>query len=512
MDKNQKKHKDNINIKEANRSFREGLSHYRHNRKFEALAAFQKALEYEPKFIAAKKKIALMFLDSGDKISAASYYKEILEIDPKNQEALDFLFDYYMSSGYLSEAGEILKKKALLHKKKEKKREDLFAAADLFFKAENNIAARETYHELLLDEVYNPAIYQKLDEIYHREGNHRKWKVCEEVLSLNKKIPLGKTTQSIALISAPGPITSELYEKLVHPGEKAFRKYMSWLSPLFKVMEAPTPPEVLRVAESVPEDSSNYRIYKDCCHYLNMDIPPLRHYRGPARFRFIADPLEGGGGYSLICNDVFLEYLNDIEKTFLFSNQLVIIKSGFAPLLNLSLGDVAKILMETAAFVFAFLTLVKGLPFEKAAKIIEKTGAGKVLALMQNFQRKLTSFNVLGKKPEDLELLARKSAGMLPEKFEAGEFEKKSFLKKSVLESALLGFYHTADRVSYYLTRDLVGSSRALFYLLAGKDAIERIEKFGLEPYITDTRNEVLKKRLGELFFFAVDTDLDALK
>ncbi|MCE1247275.1 MAG: hypothetical protein LWY06_11575 [Firmicutes bacterium] len=507
--KKQQKAKTGIDVKLANKSFREGLAHYKHNRKFEALTALQKALEYDPDFIAAKKKIAGIFIETGDKITAASYFEEILNTDPKNQDAIEFLYDYYMQAGYLSDAAAVLKKKAFTHKKKEKKREDLFAAADLYFKAENNDEARATYHELLLEEVYNPVIYQKLNEIYHREQNHKKWKVCEEVLSLNKKLPSGKVTKHIKLISAPGPITSEIYEKLTHPGEKTFRKYLSWLSPLIKVMEAPTPPEILRVAEMVPEDSQDYKIYKECCHYLNMDIPPLRHYRGPSRFRFIADPLEGGGGYSLIYNDVFLEQLNDVEKTFLFSNQLSIIKSGFVSLLNLSLGDVAKILMETAAFVFSFLTLVKGLPFEKAAKIIEKTGAMKLFNLVQNFQKKLTSFNILGKKPEELETLARKSAGMLPEKFESGEFDKKSFLKRSMLESVLLGFHHTADRVSYYLTRDLVGSSRAMLYMLAGKDSIERIEKFGLEPYITECRNEALKKRLGELFFFAVDTDPD---
>lgn len=495
--------------KEAEKYYREGRDHLKNHRIHDALTAFQKALEWNPDMMRAHKKLAGIYKETGDRYSAAACYRELLRLDEKNREAQDFLLGFYTDTKKMPMAADILKIQAGQEKKREKKTELLHRAAGAYFQAEDYPAAREVYRSVLREEIYNPEIFNKLKNIYQYEQNHSKWKVCEQILLLNNRITSEAKTDRFKLITSHGPVTAEIYDRLVHPGESAFKKYFGWMKPMFKLMEPSTPPEILRLSESVAEDTREFGIFKECCHYLNMELPPLRHYKGPARFKFIADPLEDREQYCLIYNDAFMDQLNDAEKIFLLSNHLTIIKGGFISLLNLSVSDVARMFMEIAAIMFSFLTIFQGIPLDKAAKVVKKTPkTGKAFDLLNKLQKKLLSFKLLGRSTGEMEVLMKKSVEMLPDKVESEEgFNYRNLMNRKFLESALLGFYFTADRVSYYLVRDLVDSSRALFHLLAGKDALERVEKFGLAPYINDTRNQALKQRLAELFLFAIDFD-----
>ncbi len=279
---------------------------------------------------------------------------------------------------------------------------------------------------------------------------------------------------------------------------------------MFRLMESETSSEILRLSESVPEDTPDFNLYKECCHYLNMQIPPLRHYSGSSDFSFIADPLGGEAGYSLIYNDKFLNNLSPPEKAFLFINQLTIIRSGFAPLLNLSVADMTKVFIEIAASMLSFVNILQNIPIDKAAEMVKKTSkTTKIFEVIGNIQTKLKSFKLLGKNTDEMEILMKKSMDMIPgKKFQDESFNYKNLMNTRFLESALQGFFHTADRVSYYMTRDLTVSTRSLLYMLSGTDALDRVEKFGLQPYVEETKNGNLKGRLGDLFCFAIDSDL----
>jgi len=494
--------------KEARKFYKEGLKHQKRDRLFDAISSFQKSLEYDPEFSLPRKKLARIYKDAGDEHSAAAYFREYIKMDEKDNESLSFLFDYYLRQRKLSDAADIMQIKAGIVKKVDKRREMLRQAADLYLLGKNYKRAREVYHIILQDEIYDPEIFHKLRDVYLQEKDHMKWKVCEQVLILNNQVTSGKATDFIEIFKAPGPLTTEIYEKIVHPGEESFRKYFAWMSPLFKLMEAETPPEILRLSEKVDEKSRDYQLYKECCHYLNMEIPQLRHYSGPSNFKFIADPMDAE--YSLLYNDSFLNELNDPEKVFVFLNHLTIVKGGFIPLLNLSVSDIARIMMEIASMMLSFLAIFQSLPLDKAARAVKKSSkTNKFLEMLGGLQKKLMSFKLLGKSREEMELLVKKSAELLPEKLEEEKgLSYKNIMNRRFLELALQGFYFTADRISYYMIRDLLVSTRALSLLLSGKDALDRIEKFGLQPYIMETRNKSLKQRLGELFFFAMDSDL----
>ncbi|MCD4784401.1 MAG: hypothetical protein K8T10_11325 [Candidatus Eremiobacteraeota bacterium] len=497
--------------KMAQKHYNEGKKHYRANRRFEALTSFQKVLEYDPDFIKTHKKLVKMYLEVNDRHSAMVQYKEIVRLDRKNKEALNFLFDYYLEKERPIDAADILKIKCELVKNKKNKREMMMQAGDLYFLGGEIEKAKQEYLSLLREDEYNPEIIKKLQNIYHRLEDHGRWKICEQILILNKSIIPKKSTKTIEIFRAPGPVTSEVYKRISHPGGLTFKKFFGWLAPVFKIMEANTPPDILRLSESVDQDSRNYQLFKECCHYLSMEIPPLRHYNGPAEFKFIVDPLEGKGEYALLYNDQFLAELSDVEKVFLFSNYLSIIKSEFVPLLYLSVSDIARIIFEIATMILSFLTVFKSIPLGKASNVVKKSSkASSFLSYLQKMQMKLISFKLIGKSTEEMELMMKKSADMLPEKVEGkGAVSYKSLLNIKLLESSLRGFYHTADRVSFYLTRDLVESTRALVHLLSGEDAIERIRKFGLQPYISETKNKALKQRLGDLYFFVLESGME---
>jgi hypothetical protein len=108
-----------------------------------------------------------------------------------------------------------------------------------------------------------------------------------------------------------------------------------------------------------------------------------------------------------------------------------------------------------------------------------------------------------------MEILMKKSMEMIPDKQPDEEgFSYKNIMNARFLESALQGFFHTADRVSYYMIRDLTVSTCSLLYMMSGTDALNRVEKFGLRPYVEETKNGSLKRRLGDLILFAIDSDM----
>lgn len=495
----------------AQKHYNEGKKHYRVNCRFEALTSFQKSLEYDPDFIKAHRKLVKMYLEVNDRHSAMVQYKEIFRLDGKNKSALNFLFDYYLEKERAIDAADILKIKCELVKNKKNKREMMMQAGDLYFLGGEIEKAKQEYLSLLREDEYNPEIIKKLRNVYHRLEDHGRWKICEQILILNKSITSKKSTETIEIFRAPVPVTSDVYKRISHPGSLTFKKFFGWLAPVFKIMEANTPPDILRLSESVDQESCNYQLFKECCHYLSMEIPPLRHYDGPADFKFIVDPLEGEGEYALLYNDRFLSELSDVEKVFLFSNYLSIIKSEFVPLLYLSVSDIARIIFEIATMILSFLTIFKSIPLGKASNIVKKSSkASSILGFFQKMQMKLVSFKLMGKTTEEMELIMKKSADMLPEKVEGnGAVSYKALLNIKLLESSLRGFYHTADRVSFYITRDLLGSTRALVHLLSGEDALERIRKFGLQPYIMETKNRALKQRLGNLYLFILESDME---
>lgn len=495
---------------EAKKFFLQALKFKKHNRPHEALEMFQKTIEFDPEHAEAYRMLANLYKDTGDEDTAAEYYKQFLQFAPQNNEALSFLFNLYLDRKNPVEAADVLKIKIETVKKPDIKKQLLKQTAELYFIGKAYDKALETYRIILQDEVFNPEIFNRLMAIYKYLGDSHKWKACQQVLLLNNRLTRDKITEPLHAIQAPGPLTAEIFEQLIHPGETAFKKYFGWMKPMFRLMESETPPEILRLSETVPEDTPDYNLYKDCCHYLSMEIPPLRHYSGSADFAFIADPLGKDSCYSLIYNDKFLNNLSPPEKAFLFINQLTIIKSGFAPLLNLSVADMTKVFIEIAASMLSFVNILQNIPIDKAAEMVKKTSkTTKIFEVIGNIQTKLKSFKLLGKSTDEMEVLMKKSMEMIPgKKFEDEGFSYKNIMNARFLESALQGFFHTADRVSYYMTRDLTVSTRSLLYMLSGTDALDRVEKFGLQPYVEETKNGNLKRRLGDLFCFAIDSDL----
>ena len=495
---------------EAKKFFLQALKFKKNNRPHEALEMFQKTIEFDPEHAEAYRMLANLYKDTGDEDTAAEYYKQFLQYDPKNNEALSFLFNLYLDRKNPVEAADVLKVKIETVKKPDVRKQLLKQTAELYFIGKAYDRSLEIYRTILQNEVFNPEIFSRLMAIYKFRGNSHKWKACQQVLLLNNRLTRDKITESINAIQAPGPLTTEIFDQLIHPGESAFIKHFGWMKPIFRLMESETPPEILRLSESVPEDTPDYSLYKECCHYLNMEIPPLRHYSGGADFSFIADPLGKDSTYSLIYNDKFLRTLSPPEKAYLFINQLTIIRSGFAPLLNLSVADMTKVIVEIAASLLSFVNILQNIPIDKAAEMVKKTSkTTKIFEVIGNIQTKLKSFKLLGKSTDEMESLVKKSVEMIPNKqLEEEGFSYKNIMNARFLESALQGFFHTADRVSYYMTRDLTVSTRSLLYMLSGTDALDRVEKFGLQPYVEETKNGNLKRRLGDLFCFAIDSDL----
>lgn len=495
---------------EAKKFFLQALKFKKNNRPHEALEMFQKTIEFNPEHAEAYRMLANLYKKTTDEDTAAEYYKQFLQYDPHNNEALSFLFNLYLDRKNPVEAADVLKVKIETVKKPNIRKQLLKQTAELYFIGKAYDRALEIYRAILQDEVFNPEIFNRLMAIYKFRGDSHKWKACQQVLLLNNRLTRDKITESINAIQAPGPLTTEIFDQLIHPGETAFKRHFGWMKPIFRLMESETPPEILRLSESVPEDTPDYSLYKECCHYLSMEIPPLRHYSGSAEFAFIADPLGKDSNYSLIYNDKFLNSLSPPEKAYLFINQLTIIKSGFAPLLNLSVADMTKVIVEIAASLLSFVNILQNIPIDKAAEMVKKTSkTTKIFEVIRNIQTKLKSFKLLGKSTDEMESLVKKSVEMIPNKqFEEEGFSYKNVMNARFLESALQGFFHTADRVSYYMTRDLTVSTRSLLYMLSGTDALDRVEKFGLQPYVEETKNNNLKRRLGDLFCFAIDSDL----
>lgn len=510
LDLTMKKMKYTDEKKEAGKFFLQALKFKKHNRPHEALEMFQKTVEFDPEHAAAYRMLADIYKDAGDKDTAAEYYKQFLKFEPQNNEALSFLFNLYLDRKNPVEAADVLKVKIETVRKPEIKKQLTRQTAELYFIGKAYDRALEMYRIILRDEVFNPEIFNRLMAIYKFRGNSIKWKACQQILLLNNRLAREKLTESIHTIQAPGPLTTEIYDRLIHPGEAAFKRHFGWMKPMFNLMESETPPEILRLSETVPEDTPDYSLYKECCHYLNMEIPPLRHYSGSAAFSFIADPLGKDSGYSLIYNDKFLNNLSPPEKAFLFINQLTVIKSGFAPLLNLSVADMTKVFIEIAASMLSFVNILQNIPLDKAADMVKKTSkSAKIIEVVKNIQTKLRSFRLLGKSADEMEILMKKSMEMLPDRQPDEEgFSYKNIMNARFLESALQGFFHTADRVSYFMIRDLTVSTRSLLYMLSGTDALNRVEKFGLQPCVEETKNENLKRRLGDLILFAIDSDM----
>lgn len=499
--------------KEARKFYRRGMKHFRKKRYYNALEFFQKALEYNPGMWFAHLKMARVYKELEDPASAAVCYENYLEFEKRSLEALNFLMGYYIERENHKRAAEIIEKKIGIEKNAKKLHQLQVKAALEYTKAKEYTRALEIYHEILRQDIYNPWIFEKLQQVYSELDDHRRWRVCEDVLQLNNRITSSEKTRDIEIFKVDHPLTSDRYTKLVHPGQKAFVKYFGWLQPLFKLLEQPTPPNILRLAE-VAESDRVYNLFKECCHYMNMKPPVLRRYVGPTSFKFLADPMENDGVYSLIYNQDFIEKLTVTEQAYAFISQLVLFKSDFICLLNLNLTDVTRVILEMASMIFGILSFMKSVPLKKAARLFEKTSRSKkIFNKITIFQKKISRFKFLGKSADEIKILIGNSIGMLSERVrETDDLDKKSLMNKKFLESVLASFYFTADRTAYYFTRDLIVSTRTLVKLLEDGDALERIEKFGLHPYITETKNNLLKQRLAELFLFAVDVDLKEIE
>lgn len=503
-------------IKESDIYYKAAMNFYRHKRLHDALALLETALDYNPKNMKVHKKLARIFKESGDEFAAASSYNKLLSIDSSCKEAMEYLFDFYLKHHKPAEAAHMSQMRASLEKKKNKKSLLLKQAAQLYQRGGALKLAEEVYLNLLRDNVYDIDIYKELKDIYHQEGCHRKWKICEEILILNNRIDPQKSTGSFKEFKSPGPVTPAVLEKIMHPDEKRFRKFLGWMNPFFALVEKPTLPEILRLSESLEESHPDYILYKECCQYLGMEIPRIRKYNGKAAFKFIADPLEEKDKFSLIYNVKFLDTLTSEEKVFLFCSQLMLIKGGFASLLSLSVSDAAKFFLEIGAVVFSFLILFQKFPIKKVSSIVKKSPkAALTLQLVQALQTKISKFKLMGKDPLEIQELMKRSAVLLPQKElvenPASSFDYKSLMNRRFLETALLGFHYTADRVSYFVVRDLLTSTYSLLRQLADEESIERVEKFGLKSYVENSKNDFFKKRLSQLFYFALDFDFEEL-
>jgi tetratricopeptide (TPR) repeat protein len=511
-DKSQDKTRDMIpadSAREAGRLYKASFNHFRKNRHFEALKDIQEAIRINPNFEKAQLLQAKIYLKMDDKTSAANCYEKYLELKPNDRDVLDFLILYYTERKHYSAAGETLERRAEFEKKKDIVKRMLNLAGRMYFIGEDYENARRVYHDLLKDDAYNTEIFRKLKTIYHRQGNRRKWKACREVLQLNRMITKNVNTDTTAIFKVDHPLTPELYESLVHPGEKNFRNYFNWIQPLFKMMEQSTPPEILRSSE-IAAEGKILSLFMECCMFLNMTPPPLRCYRGRANFRFLADPIEHSDKYTFIYNEEFVNGLDDSELTFLFLNQLTLIKGNFIALLNLSLSDVAKVLLEALSLVFGVLTVLKSTPVNKASRIVGRfIHSKKFLDRVMAFHQKISRFRLAGRSPEEMQGLIRTSIEKMPDRIrEGGEIDTANPMNRKFLENALMSFYNTADRTAYYFTRDHLSATRALVKLLETDDVFERIKRFGLQTYTKETRDNFLKGRLGELYFFSIDSDV----
>jgi tetratricopeptide (TPR) repeat protein len=493
---------------EAEKHYKSSLKRFKKNQYIEAVEEIRKSLKVDPDLGKAYLLQAQIYEKMGDLTSAAESYEGYLKCVPDSKASLDFLVLHYTKEEKLAQAGYALQRRAAIEKKKEIRKDMLTLAAKIYLEGKDYEKSRQVYHMLLEEDSYNPEIFEKLKTVYHRQGIRRKWKACREVLMLNKQITGEISTESIGIFKVDRPLTPDLFETLIHPGERTFRKYFSWLKPLFKILEQPTPEEILKLTEPV-EDEEIFTLYRECCQFLNMDPPQLLKYNGSARFKFMADPADKNNKYRLIYNKEFVKGLSQQELVFLFLTQLVLIKGDFVPLLNLSLSDVAKVLLEVVSFIFGILSFLEAAPLGKVANFVGKLVVSKkILDKVMDLHKKISKFKPLGKSPGEIQSIINSSVEMMPEKIiDENEIDRKSFLNQKFLESALTSIYLTADRVAYYFTRDLVTSTKALIKLTDTKEALARVERFGLQHYLAETKNQLLKNRLGELFFFSVDGD-----
>jgi tetratricopeptide (TPR) repeat protein len=489
--------------------YKESIRYYRKKHYPEALRKVQESIQLNPHLEKAYLLQGRINLKMGDRTSVVRCYEKYLEYKPDESTILDFLIKYYSENKCFKSAGITLEKRASLEKKKDISVRILHLAGRMYLMDKDCENALRVYNILAEKEPHNSEIYQRLKTIYHRLGEYEKWKTCREVLLLNKMITKELQADSERIFKTSHPLTPELHEKIMHPNEVNFRTYFSWILPLFKMMERSTPQEILRSSEDVSEGEI-YSLYRECCMFLNMEPPPLRCYRGKARFKFLADPVEHSDKYTLIYNEEFINYLDDAELAFLFINQLSLIKSNFVALLNLSLSDFAKLLLEAASLVFGVLAILKSVPVNKVSKVIGKFVHSKhFIEKIIKFQRKISKLEIAGRSPGEMQKLIRVSIDRIPDKIRSnGEIDTDSPFNRRFLESALMSFYNTADRTAYYFTRDHIAAASALLKLTESENTFERVKRFGLQAYLAETKEYFLKERLGNLFVFSVNSEL----
>ncbi len=202
---------------EAKKFFLQALKFRKNNRLHEALEMFQKTIEFDPEHAEAYRMLANLYKETGDEDTAAEYYKQFLQYDPKNNEALSFLFNLYLERKNPVEAADVLRVKIETVKKPDVSKKLTKQAAELYFIGKAYDKALEIYRTILQDEVFNPEIFNRLMAIYKHRGDSCRWKACQQVLLLNNRLTRDKITESMNTIQAPGPLTTDIFDQLVHP-------------------------------------------------------------------------------------------------------------------------------------------------------------------------------------------------------------------------------------------------------------------------------------------------------
>lgn len=93
----------------ADRQLNLGNKYLQEGKYQEAILAFEKAIQIEPKNISARLGLGQVFLATKDFDKAETILKEVIDIDHKNIQARDGLFKVYLTEGDLKSANDILK-------------------------------------------------------------------------------------------------------------------------------------------------------------------------------------------------------------------------------------------------------------------------------------------------------------------------------------------------------------------------------------------------------------------
>ena len=85
-----------------------GLSYYKMKQYNNALTAFKKALQIDPKYVSAKEGIARIYMEMGDLVNTSLAYQDLIQNDPKNIDYSNNLALFYIGLNRFTDAKNVI--------------------------------------------------------------------------------------------------------------------------------------------------------------------------------------------------------------------------------------------------------------------------------------------------------------------------------------------------------------------------------------------------------------------